>query len=71
MENDTKRGLYGKYYVERADGGSRPGKKHNGCFYFVLDTTHDKYAKPALKAYAEACEVEYPELAKDIRKLIV
>jgi len=65
--NDSQRGLYRKYRVERlydVDG------KHDDCFYFVLDTAHDPYAFVALKAYAAACRGEYPELAKDIDALL-
>lgn len=61
-------GIYNKFYVERTDGKSRLGEKHHECEYFVLDLTHDKFAKAALKAYADECENEYPLLAEDIRK---
>lgn len=44
--------------------------KHYGCEYFVLDLAHDKFAAPALEAYADACEKEYPLLAADIRSKI-
>ena len=63
---DSTRGLYGKFYIERTDGKSAPGEKHDGCEYFVLDMTHDKYAVPALRSYAEHCEAEYPLLARDL-----
>jgi len=63
---DKTRGLYMKYRVERVDGRHKFGEKHNGCDYFVLDLTHDPYAKAALGAYAAACSLEYPELAKDL-----
>jgi hypothetical protein len=36
----------------------------------VLDLSHDPFAKDAIKAYADACEAEYPLLAKDIREKI-
>ncbi len=62
-------GLYQKYRISRTDGGSRKGKKHHGCRYFVIDLTHDKFAKSAIKAYARACRKEYPELAKDLLEL--
>jgi hypothetical protein len=65
--SDRDRGLYGKYYVERLEDHSG---KHARCQYYVLDPTHDKFAIPALQAYADACEEEYPLLARDIRKLI-
>jgi hypothetical protein len=64
---DPTRGLYCKFTVERRDGQSAPDRKHDGCVYFVLDLTHDKYAGAALRAYADACEAEYPLLAEDLR----
>ncbi len=63
---DTKRGLYNKFEVSRTDGASRPGKKHHGCEYFVLDLTHDKHAEAALRAYADSCAADYPLLAADL-----
>jgi hypothetical protein len=65
--SDKSRGLYRKFNVERTDGTSAQGAKHHGCEYFVLDTTHDKFAAAALAAYANACEREYPLLAADLR----
>jgi hypothetical protein len=62
------RGLYGKYRVERTDGKSAPGAKHHGCEYFVLDLTHDRFAREALTAYARACADEYPTLANDLHR---
>jgi hypothetical protein len=57
-------GIYRKYRVERLND---PDGKHEDCNYFVLDWTHDKFTRPAMSAYAQECEVEYPELAADIR----
>ena len=66
--DDRTKGLTrGKYRVERTDGSSAVGQKHANCAYYVLDLEHDKFARPALLAYADACESEYPLLAKDIR----
>lgn len=59
-------GLYNKFYVIRTDGKSAPGQKHDNCEYFVLDLTHDPFAKAAIKAYAEACRDEYPRLSADL-----
>ncbi len=59
---DTTRGLYEKFEVVRTDGKPR----HDGCRYFVLDLDCDKHADAALKAYAESCREEYPQLAADI-----
>lgn len=71
MNPERACGLYDKYNVSRRDGSSNAGGKHNNCNYFVIDLNHDKYAKPALLAYAEACKDEYPALASDlIRKVM-
>lgn len=67
--DDKDMGLYTKFKVARTDGSSKPGKKHDGCRYFVLDVNHDPYAAAALRMYASACGREYPELAKDLYKL--
>lgn len=60
-------GLYKKFNVERSDGSSKPGGKHEFCDYFVLDWTHDPFSIPAARAYADACEKIYPELAAELR----
>jgi hypothetical protein len=65
--NDKKMlGLYGKFDVKRTDGKDEPGQKHHGCQYFVLDLTHDPFALPAIRAYADACRDEFPVLAIDL-----
>ena len=66
---DPAKGIYDKFRVERRDGSDAPGGKHDGCVYFVLDLIHDKHAFPALLAYADSCEAEYPLLAADLRAL--
>ena len=63
-------GLYNKFIVKRTDGRSDPGKKHDRCEYFVLDLTHDPFARPALSTYAAACRAEYPLLAADIDEVL-
>lgn len=68
--NDQKRGLYQKYDVARADGSSKPGGKHENCDFFVLDLEHDKHARAAIKAYAKSCAKEFPELAKDLNRML-
>jgi hypothetical protein len=68
---DKTRGIYEKFKVERTDGKSAPGGKHNGCQYFVLDVTCDQHAIRALLAYAESCKGEYPLLAADVRKMAI
>ena len=67
MNKRGKQGLVEKFFVERLDGSSKPGKRHHGCEYFVLDLAHDVYAPAALRAYADACSDAYPLLAADIR----
>lgn len=67
---DKTRGLYNKFIIWRTDGEDAPGHKHDGCRYFVLDLTHDPHSWPALKAYAESCRSEYPQLAHDLDELI-
>lgn len=63
---DKTRGLYEKFKVERTDGKSAPGQKHDGCEYFTLDLTCDLHAVAALVAYARSCKGEYPLLARDV-----
>jgi hypothetical protein len=70
-EHDKDRGLYGKFNVTRTDGSSNAGGKHADCEHFVLDMTHDKFASTAMLAYADACEAEYPQLARDLRDRII
>jgi hypothetical protein len=65
--SDTKRGLYGKYRVQRL--GGTPGK-HDDCEYFVLDLMHDIHARAALAAYAESCRREFPVLAADLDGMV-
>lgn len=67
VESNHARGLFGKFFVSRVDGSGGIGRKHDGCDYFVLDLTHDRHAGPAIAAYADACEAEYPHLARDLR----
>ena len=64
MDTDKREGIYRKYDVKRVHD---PKGKHKNCTYFVLDLDHDKFAWTALRAYSDACESEFPELAKDIR----
>lgn len=67
---DKTRGMFHKFNVSRTDGSSDIGGKHEGCSYFVLDLTHDPYAIPAIKAYADICDSDYPLLARDLRAAI-
>jgi hypothetical protein len=69
--SDKNRGVYDKFMVARADGQSESGKKHYGCFYFVLDCDHDPHAMPALLTYADSCEAAgFKKLAEDLRNLV-
>jgi hypothetical protein len=69
MSGEQKLGLYKKYRVERTDGSSAPGGKHEFCQHYVLDLVHDPFAKPAILAYAKACEKTHPVLAQDLREM--
>jgi hypothetical protein len=63
-------GVFRKFNVSRTDGtDQKPGDKHFNCVYFVLDISHDRFAAAALRAYAKACQIEMPELAKDVADL--
>ena len=66
--SDRERGLYDKFRLERLDGKSAAGEKHDGCEYFVLDLTHDPHAIDALIAYAESCAEGYPVLSSDLNR---
>lgn len=68
--SDTKRGIYRKFQIERTDGSSAPGGKHEHCSYYVLDLEHDDFALPALRAYAKACRKTHPALADDIDTIV-
>jgi hypothetical protein len=61
-----QQGLFHKFDIRRVDGSDRPGGKHYGCRYYVLDLTHDQHAPAAMRAYAAACRSTHPLLADDI-----
>lgn len=65
------KGLYEKFHVERTDGESALGKKHDDCDYFILDLTHDKHAIPAIAAYAASCTTENALLAGDLMFIVM
>ena len=67
---DKNKGLYRKFVVNRTDGKDKPGEKHYGCQYFVLDITHDPFALRALAEYGRACRKEYPQLFDDILNIV-
>ena len=58
--------LFNKYTVYRRDGRDKQGDKHRNCRYFVLDVSHDPFAVPALRAYAEACKEAKPVLSAQL-----
>ena len=66
MSDEATEGLHRKYSVRRLGPTER---KHEGCEFFVLDWHHDKFAVPAIRAYADACAKEYPVLAEQLRTL--
>ena len=70
MTDQKQRGLYEKFRITRTDGRSEHGEKHEGCEYFVLDLDHDDHAIPALRAYAESCALEFPQLAADLSQKV-
>lgn len=65
--DDMQQGAYRRYEVKRLDDAAG---KHAGCDYFVLDWKHDQFTVAAMRAYADACEAQFPKLAKDIRARI-
>ncbi len=60
-------GFYDKFEVRRRDGRDQPGGDREGAVYFTLDLTHDRFAKPALQAYADAAADDLPDLVADLR----
>lgn len=67
---DSKMGLYQKYFVQRADGTSRPGGKHQDCDYFVLDLVHDPHSRAAALAYARSCKETHPKLSEELTRRV-
>ncbi len=65
-------GMTDRYKVSRLDERDlKEGDKHFGCKYYVLDIIHDRFAVPALEAYAaEADKDGFHDLAGDIYKLV-
>ena len=68
---DQKRGLYRKYKVERMDGSSGPGGRHEHCRTFVLDIDHDPHAPAAIRGYVDSCRHDYPLLALDLEAALL
>lgn len=61
-----QQGMFHKFNVERVDGSDRPGGKHHGCRYFVLDLDHDPHSKAAMSAYGLDCRDTHPKLSAEI-----
>lgn len=69
MTDKKNIGIYHKFNVSRVDGTDMPGNKHFGCNYFVLDVTHDPFAKEALLTYiVEARQAGYRKLADELEE---
>lgn len=62
---EAEQRIYRKYSVKRLR--DRDGK-HRHCEFFVLDWRHDRFAVPAMLAYADACAAAFPALASDLRE---
>lgn len=61
-----KRGIYGKYRVEKSDGSPVDPK----AVYFTLRLDTDPHARAAVRAYAASCQAENPDLAADLINLL-
>ena len=61
-----QQGMFRKFEVRRVDGSDKPGGKHHGCRYFVLDLDHDPHAAAAMAAYAQACRNTHPALSAEL-----
>ena len=62
----NKKGLYGKYRVEKTDGSPLDPK----AIYFTLRIDTDPHARAAIRAYIESCREENPELAGDLERIL-
>lgn len=65
-DKDEPKGIYGKYIIQRSDGKPVDPK----AVYFTLRLDTDPYARVAMLKYAETCQDEQPELARDILVLL-
>jgi len=66
MEMDGKKGLYGKYRIEKVDGSP----VDPGAVYFTLRLDTDPHARRAIRAYVESCKGEEPKLAEDLERIL-
>ena len=61
-----KRGIYGKYRIEKTDGTPVDPR----AVYFTLRLDTDKHARAAVRAYIESCLDEQPKLAQDLKRML-
>lgn len=57
---------YEPFRVERTDGSSDPGGKHERCRYHVLNLNDDPCAVSAIKFYAVLCASDFSLLSNDL-----
>lgn len=62
--DEHQQGVIEKYFVTRLRD---PERKHDDCWFFVLDIKHDPLAQEALAAYADAAAAQgYMTLRDDL-----
>jgi len=62
--NKIMEGLYSKYIIQKSDGTPVDPKAE----YIVLRIDTDKYARMAVRYYANRLLIDNPQLSEDIRK---
>lgn len=70
-DDERQRGLYRKYdlyRVRNADGHEYRERVTDP--FFALRYTTDPHAAVALRAYADSCENDYPQLAAELREAL-
>lgn len=63
---DWHQGIFGKYYIEHADGTPVAPRSQ----YFVLRLDTDPHARAAIAAYADSVQADNPTLAGELRAWI-
>lgn len=66
MDEKNKKGLYGKYVIQKRDGTPVDPR----AVYFTLRVDTDRHARAAIRAYIESCREEEPELAADLERVL-
>ena len=61
------KGLYGKYIIKKADGTPIDPNAQ----YFILRVDTDIHARRALRTYAKSIQDGNPELARDLRAMLM